>query len=301
MTTDRSARTVEFGGGPDAMRDCDALMRAFVEQHLHSSRTNLVGIAGPQGSGKSTSAARLAAALRRSGIRCALLALDDFYLDLPQRLELAREVHPLLKTRGVPGTHDLALLDSCIRSLAERRRGLVTVPVFDKLRDCRLPSAKWRPLDTGADIILLEGWCVGARPQPAAELVGPANQLEEEEDPDGVWRCHVNDQLASGYAALFGSLDANILFRPPSFEIVSKWRSEQERALVRPGAEALAMSDAGIARFVQHFERLTRWLDRDSPAGLLISLDERRRPLRAIIAGSAPGRPAENGASAGQA
>jgi len=76
-------------------------------------RPFVLGIAGAQGSGKSTIARALAA---RFG--CPVLSLDDLYLDGAARQRLAETVHPLLRTRGVPGTHDGAAGLAALESLA---------------------------------------------------------------------------------------------------------------------------------------------------------------------------------------
>lgn len=238
----------------------------------------MLGLCGAQGSGKSTLAAGLAG---RVGVRTAILSLDDLYLSGAERTALARTVHPLLRTRGVPLTHDvprgIALID------AIRRGEAVTLPRFDKARD--EPGAG-EPLDAPVDLLIFEGWCVGARPQP--EVTGPVNTLERDEDPDGRWRRAVNTALAEDYAALFARIDRLVLVAAPDFAVVERWRGEQEAALrtrlEAAGADTSGLMDpAGIARFVQHYERLTRWILAEMPAraDLVLRLDE----TRALCAG----------------
>jgi D-glycerate 3-kinase len=113
------------------------------------------------------------------------------------------------------------------------------------------------------DVVMLEGWCVGARPEPADRLVAPVNMLERRDDPTRAWRSYVNRQLAEGYQGLFGRLDRLVLLRAPSFDVVRGWRVEQEAKLrERTGA---GMTDAEVGRFVQHYERLTRWILEEMP------------------------------------
>src|SRR6185437_8649015 len=69
----------------------------------------VLGLCGAQGSGKSILARSLADRFASRGRRVAVLSLDDLYLTKAERSRLAQEVHPLLGTRGVPGTHDVAL------------------------------------------------------------------------------------------------------------------------------------------------------------------------------------------------
>ncbi len=230
----------------------------------------VLGIAGPQGSGKSTLAGQLERALAAAGARPAACSLDDFYLSRARRRELAREVHPLLATRGVPGTHDVALLRRVIAELGGS--GSVHLPRFDKGVDDVMPRAQWRRLQAPVDVVVLEGWCVGAAAQPPGALVRPANELEAREDADGAWRRYVNDALAGPYAALWRCLHGLVYLQVPDLDAVLRWRGEQERAL--PPAQR--MSPAALRRFIAHYQRITVAMQADMPgrADLLVRLDE---------------------------
>jgi D-glycerate 3-kinase len=233
------------------------------------ARPWVVGICGPQGSGKSTLAASLRQLLAAQGLRAAVLSLDDLYLTHAQRAALAGRVHPLLAQRGVPGTHDVALGLDVIARLGEP--GTVALPSFDKARDDRCALAQWPRVAAPLDVLLFEGWCVGARPQAEAELVTPLNALERTEDQQGVWRRYVNAALAGDYQRLFAGLDELVLLQAESFEHVYAWRLEQEHKLRErlraTGADlAATMDDAALARFIQLFERLTRHILAEMPA-----------------------------------
>jgi D-glycerate 3-kinase len=227
----------------------------------------VVGLTGPQGSGKSTAAAVVARLLAERGLRAAVLALDDLYLPRAARQRLARQVHPLFATRGVPGTHDAGLGCEVLESLL--RPGQTLIPRFDKASDDRLERDQWTRIEGPIDVVLFEGWCVGARPQDPAALAAPVNELERERDPDGTWRAAVNASLAGPYQGLFAPIGFQALLRPPAFEQVLTWRLEQEHKLrarqVEAGAAVLGQSDAEIATFIQHYERLTRHIDVEMP------------------------------------
>jgi D-glycerate 3-kinase len=242
----------------------------------------LVGICGPQGSGKSTTVAVVAALLEARGLKVATLSLDDLYLPRADREALARDVHPLLRTRGVPGTHDVALGLAVLDGLAGQ--GGTALPRFDKASDDRAPVDAWPVVAGPVDVVLFEGWCVGARPEPPQALAAPLNALERERDPDGAWRSYVNAALAGPYRALFARLDLLVLLTAPDFETVLAWRREQEAKLRGRLAEAgqgadRAMSDEEVAVFVQHYERLSRHIAREMPAraDLVVALDADRR------------------------
>ena len=240
----------------------------------------LVGLCGAQGSGKSTISLVLAETLRCEGLSVAVLSLDDLYLTRAQRQRLASDIHPLLATRGVPGTHDLALGTRVISALS--RPGSVALPRFDKAVDDRLKQSSWPVVHAPVDVILLEGWCVGARAQSALDLIQPVNELERLEDPELIWRTYVNQALDGPYRALFDRLDLLVLLAAPNFDVVLAWRQEQEAKLrARVADTGHVMGDEAVVRFVAHYERITRWILQDMPdrADVVIRLDVQRKPL----------------------
>ena len=159
-----------------------------------------------------------------------------------------------------------------------RSKSKITLPRFDKAADTRAPRAAWPTVATPVDVILLEGWCVGAVSQGKAALATPVNALERDEDPQGVWRTYVNDQLDGPYQFLFARLHDLVLLQAPSFEVVAGWRAEQEAKLRAKGGAG--MDDSQIARFVAHYERLTRWILAEMPgrADWVVTLDTDRNP-----------------------
>jgi D-glycerate 3-kinase len=229
----------------------------------------VVGLCGAQGSGKSTAAAALVELLAREDLPAVALSIDDFYLPRAERVLLGHRVHPLLATRGVPGTHDVELAQATIDSLASGEP--VLLPAFDKARDDRRPRREWPEARGPLRMVILEGWCVGARPQADRALAAPVNALERDEDPQGEWRRYVNDQLAGPYRTLFDRLSPLVLLQAPSFEVVQGWRGEQENKLrervLREGGNASGvMDEVAIARFIAHYERITRHILEEMPA-----------------------------------
>ena len=255
----------------------------IAEARRSIGRPIVAGLRGSQGSGKSTMAAFLQALLEDRGLKTAILSIDDLYLTLPERERLAAEVHPLLKTRGVPGTHDVglghALIDVLSDGIAE-----VSMPRFDKAEDTRAPAATWPRVASPVDVILLEGWCVGAISQTEAALTRPVNALERDEDTDGAWRRYVNERLKGDYAGLFGRIDILALLKAPSFEVVYGWRALQEKKLADKvrfqGLTGTKVMDAQqIRRFLMFYQRLTEWILEEMPgrADILMPLDEDHR------------------------
>ena len=234
--------------------DWDAVasdMAELIDGSPLNQRPRVVGICGSQGSGKSTLASIVVERLQQCGLGAVAVSLDDFYLTQAQRIELAQTVHPLLRTRGVPGTHDtrwLARVLNAIESADPAEGATIDLPIFDKGLDDRNGRQRLH-----CQILVLEGWCIGVQAQP--DVLQTINALETREDADGLWRSWVNDQIRQNYEALWKSIDYWVQLRPPGFEQVVQWRSEQEQQIEpdkRMNAEALQ-------RFIDHYERLTRW------------------------------------------
>ncbi len=247
-------------------------------------RTQVVGVCGAQGSGKSTFCRLLGRVLSEAFDEPAVaLSIDDIYETRERRAELAVEVHPLLATRGVPGTHDVALGLRTIRRLASLPQGeTVPLPVFDKTMDTRLAPDRWRSQWGPVRAVLFEGWCVGAVPESEAALIDPINSLEREEDADGVWRRTVNERLGADYQRLFALIDVLILLRVDGMRRVFHWRRLQEHKLAAAaaadagGADTRIMTDEQVDRFIMHYERLTRHILSEMPdrADIVFDLDE---------------------------
>lgn len=225
-------------------------------------KVSFVGVQGSQGSGKSTCAEFLKLILEfEFGRRTLVTSIDDFYLTRAQRTELAREVHPLFSTRGVPGTHDTALLKTVFEQV--RQGHSFCIPVFDKSIDDRAPETLWPRVTSSVDTVILEGWCVGLPPQAESDLLEPVNALERLEDEDVVWRRAVNRALSEEYADVFGQLGALLALQAPSFECVYRWRLLQEQKMLarleREGKDTSGVqTPAQIECFISYYQRLTQ-------------------------------------------
>ena len=229
-----------------------------------TDRPIIVGLNGAQGSGKSTLSGLLAEVLPAFfDVDCHVLSIDDFYLSKAQRRKLGAAVHPLLATRGVPGTHDCARLKEALEACSSYSSDEISLPIFDKLKDDRTRRVHKIKIGAKPTVILLEGWCVGVPAQAALDLAVPASSFEFSNDNLGTWRNFVNEQLATIYAELFGRLDYLSMLKPPCFEAVLDWRVEQEVRLIAKqratsGDDSIkGMNVKQVAEFVENFRRLT--------------------------------------------
>ncbi len=253
----------------------------------------VVGVNGAQGAGKSTFCALLKTVLKRGfGLGVAFFSIDDIYRTRADRQRLAQQIHPLFATRGVPGTHDVDLGLDLIKRLSEAGPGQsVALPLFDKAVDDRCPPARWKQVQGPVDIILFEGWCVGARPQDETQLSTPVNSLEAEDDPGGQWRKEVNTQLAGPYAQLFARLDLLLMLKVPSMESIFRWRNLQERKLAQAHGEDASsmriMDEQALRRFIMHYERLTRHMLEEMPerADLVMRVNEEHQIDQVLVNG----------------
>jgi len=249
-------------------------LAALLIDYWHRRGTRIAGVGGGQGAGKSTLGRLLAQAGALRGMRVEVLGIDDFYLGKAERQRLAADVHPLLATRGPPGTHDVALLRRALRTLARSGAAeeTVTIPSFDKGLDDRVGEVSVR---SGADLVVLEGWCVGAAPGKPQELRQPVNDLERKEDPDGSWREHVEAALRGEYAGLDEDLQSLLFLQVPDVDAVRRWRLRQEGE--RPRRQRMTL--AQVERFVAHYERITRRMMAELPsrADIVARLDDSHR------------------------
>jgi D-glycerate 3-kinase len=258
-----------------AQKNYKSVLENFAQAHHKGhSQTRIIAINGSQGSGKSTLADYLCTVIaEQQNIATLALSLDDFYLTKAERLQLSEEVHPLLATRGVPGTHDICLAIATINSLiAAQSPTLVTR--FDKSCDDRFPAHQCETVNGPVGLIVLEGWCMGATAQQTSELCDPVNQLEDTEDANAIWRNYVNMALAGDYQRLFSMADTLCMLRAPSFDTIFKWRLEQENKMANP-----LMNETEILRFIQYYQRITEHCLQEMPSRVdhLFQLDHNRQ------------------------
>jgi len=227
--------------------------------------TLFLGFSGGQGSGKTTVTGILKIILKKFfKRRIHISSIDDFYKTLKDRNKMSNKIHPLFKTRGVPGTHDINLVKNFFYDIKKKKFKKTKLPKFAKEHDDRLEKKYWFNIKQKPEIVILEGWCVGAKPQSNSLIKKPINILEKYEDKNFKWRKYVNEKLKKEYKKLFAMIDHFIFIKIPNFNMVLKWRVLQEKKLKkRSHLNKKIMTYNEIKRFIMFYERITLQMMKD--------------------------------------
>ena len=245
-----------------------------------------IGFSGGQGSGKTTIAEILKIILKKFFKRNVhVSSIDDFYKTLQERKKMADAIHPLFKTRGVPGTHDINLIKNFFNFIKKKKFKKIKLPKFDKSKDNRLNKKHWFNIEKKPEIIILEGWCVGAKPQLNLSIKKPKNNLEKYEDKELIWRKYVNQKLKKEYKKLFKMIDYFIFMKIPNFKMVFKWRLLQEKKLKKKSyLHKKIMSYNEVKRFIMFYERITLQMIKDlSKSASIIMLLKNNHQIKKIL------------------
>ena len=260
------------------------ICKSIYENFKINKKTKIVGLTGGQGSGKSTISKILKIILNEGyNLNTITFSIDDFYKKFSEREVMSKKISPLFKTRGVPGTHDTKLLMKCLKNLKSPKFQRILIPKFDKSIDDRLPKNKWQKVRQRPDIVIFEGWCVGAIPQKNKSLVNPINVLEKKSDKKRIWRNYVNKELKTSYNNIFKLIDKYIFLKVPSFKYVYKWRLLQEKKLISSSKRKKIMDNKQIKNFIMFYERITKNMIRNftNKAHITVNIDNKHR-LRSI-------------------
>ena len=249
-------------------------------------KTKIIGLSGGQGAGKSTITGILKLILKKKyGLNICVFSIDDFYKTKNERLRMSKKKHPLFITRGVPGTHDITLLNQTIRKLKQKKFRTVLIPKFDKSKDDRYRKNKWQKIKIKPDIIIFEGWCVGTTHQNNNELKRPLNLIEKKYDENLKWRKTVNNLIKKRYKNIFNKIDKLVFLKVPHFNYIIKWRWLQEQKMKLTTKSKKTMSKTEVKKFIMFYERLTKHMMKNYSkiSDLTIFLDKKHRSKKMII------------------
>ena len=256
------------------------------KKYLKKRKTLFIGFSGGQGSGKTTVTGILKIILKKYFRRkVQTISIDDFYKTQKDRIQMSRSIHPLFNTRGVPGTHSINLIKKFFNLINKKIFKKFKSPKFSKILDDRLKKKYWHSVNEKPEIIIIEGWCMGAKPQSDSLLKKPINILEKNEDKELVWRKYVNKKLKEEYKKIFSKIDYFIFMKVPSFKMVFKWRLLQEKKLnKRSYLNKKIMSYNEIKRFIMFYERITLQMLKDlSKSASIIMLLKKNHGIKRIL------------------
>ena len=249
----------------------------WISKKADTKRPYFVGLAGGQGTGKTTISSLIRIILTKYfKLNVFRISIDDFYKTRKERISLSKRVHPMLITRGVPGTHDINMMLNFFKKTKSRKFKRLKLPTFNKAIDDRFTKKKWYDLKKRPDIIIFEGWCVGARSEKNTTLKKTINSMEKTKDQEQIWRKFVNQQLKSKYKNLFSQLNCLVYLKAKNFSLLQKWRLKQERKLwVNSKVKSKIMSRGDVLNFMQTYQRITQNMFRFTPkyASIILNLN----------------------------
>jgi len=255
----------------------------WISNKTDKNKTLIIGLAGGQGSGKTTISSILSLILKKYfKLNVFKISIDDFYKTRNVRKLLSKRKHPLLMTRGVPGTHDVDLMLSLFKKVKAKNFKSFRVPKFNKAIDDRYSKSLWYKLKLKPDVMIFEGWCVGAKPQKNNLLKKPINSLERAYDQKKNWRLHVNNQLKTKYKTLFNQLDGLLYLKPKNFNLLKIWRLKQEKKLLlqtKNKKNLKIMNSNEIINFMQTYQRITQQMFKDVPkyCSIILNLNSKHQ------------------------
>jgi len=256
------------------------ISKMLKNEYTKNKRTKVIGLTGGQGTGKSTISNILKIILKDAyNLKTVIFSIDDFYKTLQERKKISQKISNLFLTRGVPGTHDTRMILQCIKNLKKKNFKKIYIPKFDKSIDDRLHKKKWLKVNKKPNIVIFEGWCVGATAQKKKDLNLPINKLEKQKDKKKTWRQKVNSELKKNYKTIFNLIDKLIFLKVPSFKYVYKWRLLQEKKLRITSKGKKTMSDTQVENFIMYYQRITKHMLKTLPkkADVVIRIDDRHR------------------------
>ena len=249
-------------------------------------RTLILGLSGSQGSGKTMVTGILQIILKKFFKKnIYIISIDDFYKTLRDRNRMSQQKHSLFKTRGVPGTHDINLIKNFFISTKRKKFKKIKLPKFNKSIDDRSKKNYWHNINKRPEIIILEGWCVGAKPQIISSLRKPVNILERHEDKDLIWRKYANEKLKKEYKEVFAMIDYFIFMKVPNFKMVFKWRLLQENKLKKKfHYKKKIMTYSAIKRFIMFYQRITLQMMKDlSKSASIVLLLKKNHEIKRVL------------------
>jgi len=280
--------TEKFGNKKGMIKNFLIPICFWIAKKADNKKPYFVGLAGGQGTGKTTTSSIIKIILEKYfKLKVFKISIDDFYKTRKERMTLSKKVHPMLLTRGVPGTHDINMMLDFFKKSKSKKFKQIKLPNFNKAIDDRFPKNKWNTINKRPDIIIFEGWCVGARPEANKTLKKTINSMEKANDQKLVWRKYVNQQLKTKYKRLYSQLNCMIYLKAKNFSLLQKWRLKQEHKLwlktKKKGGHKI-MSKGDVINFMQTYQRITQNMFKNMPkyASIILNLNSNHQIKTAV-------------------
>ena len=260
----------------------------WIAKKVEKKKPFILGLSGGQGSGKTTISSIISIILSKYfKLNVFKISIDDFYKTRKKRLELSKKVHPLLMVRGVPGTHDISIMLDFFKRIKEKKFKSIKLPRFNKATDDRYNKKLWYSVKRRPDVIIFEGWCVGAKAEQNYTLKTPINSLEKLKDQKIIWRRFVNKQLKSKYKKLYDQLNCLLFIKAKNFSLLRQWRIKQEKKLSlksKRSNKLKIMSDKEIINFMQTYQRITQNMFKSVPkyASIILNLNSNQQ-IKSVV------------------
>ena len=260
----------------------------WIANKVEKKKPFILGLSGGQGSGKTTISSIISIILSKYfKLNVFKISIDDFYKTRKKRLELSKKVHPLLMVRGVPGTHDINIMLDFFKRIKEKKFKSIKLPRFNKATDDRYNKKLWYSVKRRPDVIIFEGWCVGAKAEQNYSLKTPINSLEKLKDQKQIWRRYVNKQLKSKYKKLYDQLNCLLFIKAKNFSLLRQWRIKQEKKLSlksKRSNKLKIMSDKEIINFMQTYQRITQNMFKSVPkyASIILNLNSNQQ-IKSVV------------------
>ena len=251
----------------------------WIAKKAKNRKPFIVGLSGGQGTGKTTISSIMSIILKKYfKLNIFKISIDDFYKTRKERYLLSKKINNLLKTRGVPGTHDTSIILDFLNKVKHKNFKPLKLPKFNKAADDRFKKELWYSINKRPDVIIFEGWCIGARPQKNYQLKKHINSVEKLNDQNLIWRKYVNYQLKKNYRKLFNQLNCLLYLKAKNFNLLQKWRLKQERKLLtfsREYKNLKIMNKKEVINFMKTYERITKNMFKDAPkyASIILNLN----------------------------
>ena len=280
--------TEKFGNKQGMIKNYLIPICFWIAKKADNKKPYFVGLAGGQGTGKTTISSIIKIILEKYfKLKVFKISIDDFYKTRKERIALSKKVHPMLLTRGVPGTHDINMMLDFFKKSKARKFKNMKLPNFNKAIDDRFPKNKWNTINKRPDVIIFEGWCVGARAETNKTLKKSINSMEKANDHKLVWRKYVNQQLKTKYKKLYSQLNCMIYLKAKNFSLLQKWRLKQEHKLwlktKKKGGHKI-MSKGDVINFMQTYQRITQNMFKNMPkyASIILNLNSNHQIKTAV-------------------